>query len=103
MEIVEQVYKGCNISKNTNGAEANRASHGKKLKGGEHALPTNLEKGQAGKYNKITQAIRAIGRLVPKNAWCMSQGTLQKSEKYSTNTPRSTPCSGHKKRRNPAP
>ena len=47
MEIAEQVYKCGNNSKNTNRAETNRASYGKKHKRGEFASPNNTKKGHA--------------------------------------------------------
>ena len=49
IEIAEQVYEVGNTSKNTKRVEADRASHGRKRKGGESAFPTNPKKGRTGK------------------------------------------------------
>ena len=51
MEIEEEVYKVGNTPKNTNRSEFESASHGRKLKVGEAASPTNPEKGRSGKHN----------------------------------------------------
>ena len=44
IEIAEQVYEVGKICKNTNRVKADHVSHGRKLKGGESASPTNPEK-----------------------------------------------------------
>ena len=49
METAEKIYKDGNTSKTPTRADANRASHGRKRKGGESASPTNPERGRAGK------------------------------------------------------
>ena len=51
MEIEEEVYKVGNTPKNTNRSEFESASHGRKLKVGEAASPTDPEKGRSGKRN----------------------------------------------------
>ena len=52
MEIEEEVYKVGNTPKNINRLEFESASHGRKLKVGEAASPTDPEKGRSGKRNK---------------------------------------------------
>ena len=54
-------YECGTTSKNTIKADANRASHGRKIKGGESALPTNPEKGRTGK-RKARNAGHPINR-----------------------------------------
>ena len=49
MEVTEKIYKYGNTPKNPPRADSNRASHGRKQKGGEAASPTNSETGRAGK------------------------------------------------------
>ena len=49
MEVTEKIYEGGNTSKNQPRADVNRASHGRKQKGGEYASPTNPRTGRAGK------------------------------------------------------
>ena len=49
IEVREKVYKGGTPSKIPIRVDVNRASNGRKLKRGEAALPTNPEKGRAGK------------------------------------------------------
>ena len=59
--------------------DANCASHGIKIKGGEAALPTNPDKGRAGKGKKSVQAIRAIGRPEEKHACYMAPDTPRRN------------------------
>ena len=49
MEIAEAIYKGGAPSKNTQRAEADRASFGRKKKGRASTLPYNPEQGRSGK------------------------------------------------------
>ena len=84
MDIAEQVYKGGNISKTSNKAEAERASHSRKLKGVESASPTKPENFHAVKRNKIMQAIRAMIQTVQRrHDWCMASDTLRQSARNS--------------------
>ena len=53
MKVTEKIYKGVNTSKTPNRAYANRASHGRKRKGGEAASPINPDTGRAGKSKTI--------------------------------------------------
>ena len=69
--IVEGFYKNGNTSKNTNRKESERASHGRKRKGGEAVLPTNTEKGSASKH-KTNNEGRISNQLTVENmlyAW----------------------------------
>ena len=102
MEVTEKFYKGVTPSKTSIGVDANRASHGRKRKGGESTSPNNPEKGCAGKRKTKMQAIRAIGRPEEKHNFCMSPGTIRKSTKYSSNTPPSTPHSGQTTKKQPS-
>ena len=45
IKIAAQVYEGGNTFKNTNRAEANRASNGRKCKGGENRLTNQNQEG----------------------------------------------------------
>ena len=49
MEVAEKVYEGGTPSKTSIGVDSNRASHGRKRRGGESNSPTNPEKGRVGK------------------------------------------------------
>ena len=52
MDIAEQVYEGGKKSKNTQWAEDNRASLGRKQNGGGATSPYNPEKGRAEKCKR---------------------------------------------------
>ena len=49
MEAAKKIYEGRNTSKTQPREDANRASHGRKLKGGEAASPTNPDMIRTGK------------------------------------------------------
>ena len=62
MEVAEKIYEGGNTSKTPIRADAKRASHGRKRKGGESASPTNPGTGRAGKRKK-TNTVHPSNRL----------------------------------------
>ena len=101
IEVAEQIYEGVNTSKNPPSEDANRASHGRKRKGGgPPRLPTPRRAALASARQEI-QTIQAIGRPEGKHACCMVPDTLRKILKYSRITLPSTPRSRHTKK-NPA-
>ena len=51
-EIAEAIYKGGAPSKNTQRSEANRASSGRKKKGGSSTSTSNPEQGRSGKRKR---------------------------------------------------
>ena len=53
MEVAEKIYKVGQTTKHLHRSDTNCASHGRKLKGGEAASPTNTEKGRTGKRKTI--------------------------------------------------
>ena len=62
-------------------------------------MPTEPEKGRAGKHRIKMHYIRARRQLFQiKHAYCMAPGTTTRSVKYLRNIPRSTPCNGHTKK-----
>ena len=100
MEIAEQFYEGGTPSKTTTRADPNRASHGKKHKGGEDSSEINLKKGCAGNRKK-NHAGHTIDRPTgEKHNWCVAPDTLWRSVKYSRNTPISMHHSGPTKKPN---
>ena len=70
MEIAEAIYEGGAPSKNTQREEANRASFGRKQKGGGAASPSIPEKGRSGK-RKRNDAGHPINYPTGKKKTCM--------------------------------
>ena len=62
MEATEKIYEDGNTSKTPPRADASRASHGRKRKGGEAASPTNPETGCVGK-SKTRNVVHLRSRL----------------------------------------
>ena len=52
IDIIEQIHKEGTPYKTITWVDANRASHGRKRKGEENALPTNPDKGRTGRCKK---------------------------------------------------
>ena len=70
MEVSEQIYKVRKTSKTPPRADANRASHVRKQKGGESASPTNTNKGRTGK-RKTRYAGNTSNRLTGGKTWLL--------------------------------
>ena len=79
IEIFEQLYKGGNNSKSTNRTEADHASHGRKRKGEEAAMPTNPDKGCSGKHKK-NHAGHPSDRTTGAKKTCLLNGPRQSTE-----------------------
>ena len=85
MEIYEQVYEGQTHSKNTHMAYASHNSHFRNRNGGEAALPTNPEKGSAGKRktknSKTAQELITISTLEIKS-WLEETRLINKKHRF---------------------
>ena len=95
MEIPEQLYKEGKPSKTPIREDANHVSLGRKRKGGEFALPTNLEKSHNGKRKTNHSGHQSDWPTGAKT--CLVHGTRHSteeskvlkeySEKYATQRP----------------
>ena len=103
MKIYEHVYRVGTPDKTTTRVYANHAIHGRKLKGGEAASPTNPKKGCAGKRNKKHAGHPRKRPTKTKYDFCMGPDTHKRSGAYWRITLISTPYIGHKKTKNPNP
>ena len=78
METAEKIYKGGNTSKTTTRADANRASYGRKRKGGEDALPNKPETGCSGKREK--KSVGHPSDRPTRGKICLLHGPVQSTE-----------------------
>ena len=78
MEAAEKIYEGRNTSKTQPREDANRASHGRKRKGGEAASPTNPDTSRTGK-RKTRNAGHPSDRLT-RGKTCLLHGTGHSTE-----------------------
>ena len=79
MEIAEAIYEGRAPSKNTQRAKADRASSGRKKKGGPSASPSNPKKGRTVKCNRNDAGHPRDEPTDAKNI-CMLHGPRHSSE-----------------------
>ena len=80
MDIAEAIYKGVSPSKNTQWAESNSASSGRKKNGGVFASPSKPDQGCAGKHKRNSSGRPSYQSTGAKKT-CLTYGPGNSSEK----------------------
>ena len=105
MEIADKVYGGTTTSKITTRAETDRASHGRRCKGGEATSPNITENFHALKQKK-NNAVHSINWSTSDTTWLFHVPEHSTAEckvlkeyynNYAMQWPQKEPCSGDRK------